>query len=216
MKASRNSVLFSEKTANQITSILEDEMPQVWKAWEFVETNFWNLAITGENLLAIKQSMINNIDNGDEFNYSFINSPTMDYQRPEVNPQIYTYTLFLFRNWIKSLPSQQSEAKTVKLKVNQIALIYAYKDVHITRVNANEIAAQFGFTAKMSGEGLFQDFIKYYSSANRKAKPTPCTPTTLKNKIKLLESVVDYLPDNKKRKANDEINILKLLYDAEF
>ena len=112
MKASRNSAVFSEKTVNQITSILEDEMPQGWKVWEFVETNFWNLAITGENLLAIKQSMINNIDNGDEFNYTFINSPTMDYQRPEVNPQIYAYTLFLFRNWIKSTPTQQIETKT--------------------------------------------------------------------------------------------------------
>lgn len=124
------------------------------------------------------------------------------------------YRLEMFNELL--LPPQQTETKTDKLKVNQIALIHVYEGVQITRENAGEIAAKHGYTAKNSGEGLFQDYTNYCSTANRKGKPTPCTPKKLKNKIELFESVVSHLSDNNKQRAIDEINILKTIFENEY
>lgn len=119
-------------------------------------------------------------------------------------------------NAIQGLPPKQTETETDKLKVKQIALIHVYEGTQITRENAGEIAAKHGYTAKNSGEGLFQDYTNYCSAANRKGKPTPCTPKKLKNKIELLESVVNYLSDNSKQRAIDEIRILKTIFENEY
>lgn len=117
---------------------------------------------------------------------------------------------------VQSMPITQTEAKKDKLKVPQIALIHVYEGRPITRANAGIIAAKHGYTAKTSGEGLFQDYTKYCSTANRKGKPTPCTSQKLKNKIELFESVVDRLSDNKKQRAIDEIKILKTIQEDEY
>ena len=116
----------------------------------------------------------------------------------------------LLNNGISSV---QTDSKTNKLKVPQIALIHVYEGSQITRENAGEIAAKHGYTSKNSGEGLFQDYTNYCSTANRKGKPTPCTPKKLKNKIELFESVVNYLSDINKQRAIDEINILKTIFE---
>jgi len=113
-----------------------------------------------------------------------------------------------------NLPPQQT--KTEKLKVPQIALIHIYENILITRENAVEIAAKHGYTAKLSGEGLYQDYLKYVKVNDRKAKPTAETKKTLKNKIELFESVVNYLSDNSKQRAIDEINILKTIFENEY
>lgn len=118
--------------------------------------------------------------------------------------------------YVNQTPPQQTETKTDKLKVPQIALIHVYEGIQITRENAGEIAAKHGYTAKNSGEGLFQDYTNYFSTANRKGKPTPCTPTKLKNKIVLFESVVNHLSDNSKQRAIDEIMILKTIFENEY
>ncbi len=116
------------------------------------------------------------------------------------------------------LPDQvkQVEAKNDKLKVPQIALIHVYEGVQITRNNAGKIAAKYGYTSKSSGEGLFQDYTNYCSTANRKGRPTPCTPKKLKNKIELFESVVNHLSENNKQRAVDEIQMLKTLFENEY
>lgn len=111
---------------------------------------------------------------------------------------------------------QQTGTKTDRLKVPQIALIHVYEGKQITRENAGEIAAKHGYTAKNSGEGLFQDYTKFCSMATRKGKPTPCTPQKLKNKIELFESVINHLSDNNKQRAIDEINILKTIFENEY
>jgi len=103
-----------------------------------------------------------------------------------------------------------------KLKINQIALIHIYENKQITRQNADEIAAQYGYNSKNSGEGLFQDYITFSSPANRRGKPTPCTPKKLKNKIALFESISNYLTDKAKEKMNDELRLLKTLFENEF
>lgn len=117
---------------------------------------------------------------------------------------------------IDTKPPQQTETKTDILKVKQIALIHFYEGLQITRENARDIAAKHGYIAKYSGEGLFQDYISYCSTANRKGKPTPCTHKRLTNKIKLFESVVNHLSDNNKQRAIDEINILKTILENEY
>lgn len=106
--------------------------------------------------------------------------------------------------------------KTDQLKVRQIALIHVYEGTQITRENAKEIAAKHGYTAKNSGEGLFQDYSLYCSRVNRKGKPTPFTQIKLKNKIELFESIISHLSDNKKQMALDEIIILKSYLENEF
>ena len=106
--------------------------------------------------------------------------------------------------------------KTRALSMKQIALIHVYNGEEITRANGNEKAAQYGYTAPTSGEALFQDYTRYRSTANRKGLPTPKTPTTLKNKIKLLESVGAHLSDTGRNKAKDDITILATHYQNEY
>lgn len=114
---------------------------------------------------------------------------------------------------IKTLSPQQTEKPKPELKINQIALKYAYEGLQITRENGNEIAKKYGHN---SGEKLFQRFTYYSSSTNRKGKPTPCTPKKLDNKIKLIESIIELLPTDKQGRAKDEVSILKKIYDAEY
>lgn len=116
----------------------------------------------------------------------------------------------------QALSIQQTERIADKLKVKQIALIHVYEGIQITRENAGEIAAKHGYKSKNSGEGLFQDYTNYCGTSNRIGKPTPCTPKKLKNKIELFESVVEHLPENKRRRVNDEIQILKTIFDNEY
>jgi hypothetical protein len=105
------------------------------------------------------------------------------------------------------------QTETEKLKIEQIALKYAYEGIQITRENGNEIAKKYGHN---SGEKLFQRFTYFLSSANRKAKPTPCTPRKLRNKIELFESVLNHLSENNKKRAIDELNILKTIMENEY
>lgn len=136
----------------------------------------------------------------------------------KVEEQVKKYPLQFatFDKCENNLPPQQTETKTDKLKVPQIALIHVYENILITRENAVEIAAKHGYTAKLSGEGLYQDYLKYVNVNDRKAKPTAETKKTLKNKIELFESVVNHLSDNSKKRAIDEINILKTIFENEY
>jgi len=111
------------------------------------------------------------------------------------------------------LPPQPIVKQKPELKIDQIALKYAYESLQITRENGNEIAKRYGHN---SGEKLFQRFTYYVSPANRKGLPTPCTPKKLSNKIKLLESVIELLPTEKQQRAKDEVLILKKIYEAEY
>lgn len=105
------------------------------------------------------------------------------------------------------------QTETEKLKIDQIALKYAYEGLQITRENGNDIAKEYGHN---SGEKLFQRFTYYSSSANRKGKPNLCTPKKLDNKIKLIESIIELLPTDKQERAKDEVLILKKIYEAEY
>lgn len=114
---------------------------------------------------------------------------------------------------VKALPPQPIIKQKPELKINQIALKYAYEGLQITRENGNEIAKKYGHN---SGEKLFQRFTYFSSSANRKGKPNLCTPKKLDNKIKLIESIIELLPTDKQERAKDEVSILKKIYEAEY
>jgi hypothetical protein len=101
--------------------------------------------------------------------------------------------------------SQIEENK--KLKVPVIALIHIFENKSLTEENAQIIAAKYGYNAKTSGKGLYDDFLKYRSATDRKGNPD--TKKKLKNKIALFESVLEHLSESARNKANDEIEILK-------
>ena len=113
----------------------------------------------------------------------------------------------------ETLPPQPIVKHKPELKIDQIALKYAYEGLQITRENGNEIAKEYGHN---SGEKLFQRFTYFSSSANRKGKPNLCTPKKLDNKIKLIESIIELLPTDKQGRAKDEVLILKKIYEAEY
>lgn len=113
----------------------------------------------------------------------------------------------------KTLPPQPIDKQKPELRIDQIALKYAYEGLQITRENGNEIAKEYGHN---SGEKLFQRFTYFSSSANRKGKPNLCTPKKLDNKIKLIESIIELLPTDKQERAKDEVLILKKIYEAEY
>lgn len=113
----------------------------------------------------------------------------------------------------KPVPPQTIVKQKPELKIDQIALKYAYEGLQITRKNGNEIAKEYGHS---SGEKLFQRFTYFSSPANRKGKPNLCTPKKLDNKIKLIESIIELLPIDKQKRAKDEVSILKKIYEAEY
>jgi hypothetical protein len=112
-----------------------------------------------------------------------------------------------------NLQQKDPEKPKPELKIDQIALKYAYEGLQITRENGNGIAKKYGHN---SGEKLFQRFTYFSSSANRKGKPNLCTPKKLDNKIKLIESIIELLPTDKQERAKDEVSILKKIYEAEY
>jgi len=114
---------------------------------------------------------------------------------------------------IEALPPQPIVKQKPELKIDQIALKYAYEGLQVTRENGNDIAKEYGHN---SGEKLFQRFTYFSSSANRKGKPNLCTPKKLDNKIKLIESIIELLPIDKQERAKDEVSILKKIYEAEY
>ena len=97
----------------------------------------------------------------------------------------------------------------------QIALIYIYKDNEtISRKNANKIAEIFGYNSANSGEKLYHNFSKYVSITDRKGD----TGTKRRNniKIKLLNSIIEFLPEDKQQKVKDEIEIIEIINKNEY
>lgn len=108
-------------------------------------------------------------------------------------------------------PPPQSKKPERKLSLRQIALIYVYSYKQITEHNGNEIAKKYNWT---SGHKLWQHFNFYYQKVNRKGLEE--TKKKTKNKIKLIESVVDLLPPDNQEQAKDEVSILKKIYETEY
>ena len=99
------------------------------------------------------------------------------------------------------------------LSLRQIALIYVYNGLSITRENGDDIAKQYNHS---SGEKLFHHFCFYSKVSNRIERPTPCTKRKLYNKIELFESIIPHLAETKMKRAIDEVNSLKSVYENEY
>lgn len=113
----------------------------------------------------------------------------------------------IHQNKVGISQSKQPKKSSQKFTMKQIALIFAYEEKGINRENASEIAGDYGYESKTSGEGLYQDFCKYATASDRKSKAI--SSKKHENKIKLFESILQHLSEKKRLRANDEIQILK-------
>jgi hypothetical protein len=103
-----------------------------------------------------------------------------------------------------------NEDKNIKKgeKIKIIALLYYYNGQYITRDNAQSIANKYGYEAKTSGEGLYQDFTYYANNINRKASGE--NKIKCNNRIKDQNRVIELLSNEEaKSKAITELNLLK-------
>ncbi|CAA0227696.1 conserved hypothetical protein [Tenacibaculum maritimum] len=125
--------------------------------------------------------------------------------------------LLFYENDLKKLLTsaqpiiKQNDKDDKKLSLKQIALIHVYEGGKITKENANKIASLFKHN---SGHKLYQEYNKFYRRIDRKA--TTKTKKTMENKIKLFESILEFLHEPNKKEALDEINILKINYENEW
>lgn len=91
-----------------------------------------------------------------------------------------------------------------ELSISQIALKFVYLGKQITRENCKTIAQEYGYK---SGEKLYQRFTYFSSPANRRGAES--TPKKHQNKIDLIESVIKFLPEDKKQQAIEDVSKLK-------
>ena len=126
---------------------------------------------------------------------------------------------FLYHTHLKSKLVDVMPAPVKKLELRVIALIYYYNNINksngIALENAGEIAAKYGWTAKTSGQKLYQYAAYYCTGINRTGAPEKLTKVTLKNKIKLFETALHYLTNSSKSRAIHEINLLKSIEENE-
>ncbi|MFT5104272.1 MAG: hypothetical protein ACI86C_001936 [Candidatus Latescibacterota bacterium] len=105
------------------------------------------------------------------------------------------------------------DSKTVdKLRIDAIALIHVYNAIHITEKNKNKIVASYGWT---SGQKLKNRYQFFLITGNRTARTIPNTPKRMLNKIRLFESVVELIDENKRERLIDEISILRSYYSID-
>jgi len=116
------------------------------------------------------------------------------------------WNLSIAKNWLESKLDKNSnnitKAKNA-LTLQELALLYYYKDIQITEANGNEMLKGTGLT---SGKKLYDWFIKY--TARDKRTCSEGTETKDKNKIKRLKKIIELLPEDKGAKAKDELRTL--------
>jgi hypothetical protein len=112
-KATFNKDLSSSHEPNEhirmTISQIDDIFSGVLSPLESIPTEYWNVVFSYMELREIQEYYKSNIIRGAEVDYTFINSPSRDYQKQDENHQIVAHTLYLFRKWVKTLPSQQVE-----------------------------------------------------------------------------------------------------------
>jgi hypothetical protein len=100
------------------------------------------------------------------------------------------------------------KADGTKFSLSQIALIYLYKGEPITNYNNNTIVKKYGW---ISGHKLNQHYSIFLK--NRLITKN-LSYRELENRIKLIQSIIEYLPNDKQSKANDEIKKLEVDLDS--
>lgn len=93
---------------------------------------------------------------------------------------------------------QRQKSNSIKRQITlvMVALIYSYKGITINRFNAPKIASENGFNSKTSGEKLYQHYLKYFKSVDRKGDSG--SKRKMRNKINMIKSILEFL--NRKEK----------------
>jgi hypothetical protein len=181
-----------------------------------------------DDLVIMREYLNNQIIKGEKY-YGFVHSPNFKfpYQRLTDN-FVYVRVTFDYYNWLKEFWNRlklksdtknskenskiqkpiKVESKSDRIKVKVIALICIYNNVHITRVNCDEIAAKYHYTEKTSGEGLFQDYQKF-STTNGRIKLAGESKVKCNNRIKLIEVASLHLKGKAKEHAIKDIQTLE-------
>ncbi len=94
------------------------------------------------------------------------------------------------------------KADGTKFTLNEIALIHIYKREPINKDNCHEIAKSYGW----KGQKLL---LNYNELLKNRLETSTLTHRTLSNRIDLINSIIDYLPEDKKTKPKDEIRKLE-------
>lgn len=99
------------------------------------------------------------------------------------------------------------------LSMNDIALIHYYNLEHVTRANAAEIAAKYGFVAVNSGKKFLQNYGAWTDKTLRSGiseLPADGSQTVNINKVKRIRKILPYLTSNKALAwATEEANTLE-------
>lgn len=107
--------------------------------------------------------------------------------------------------------SDNSISSKPSLTSRQIALIYFYNagSAAITRSNADKIASEHNHNKPSSGHKLHQDFCDLKKQINRSGDPG--TLKRIENQITLIQSVLCYLSENRKKQAKYDLRLLEIL-----
>jgi hypothetical protein len=131
---------------------------------------------------------------------------SLSYEKQEITPLIQAVSVQELKN--------KSESNSLPvLSLQEFGLKLAFEERQVTRENCDKIVQEIGLN---SGGKLYQWYNEYASRTNRKGKPNPYTLTKLNNKIKTFEKVIDFLDEDYKAKAIDELNILQSFKELDF
>ena len=118
----------------------------------------------------------------------------------------------LFLNFEKCEHSNQTENdenKYTELTIEQIALIYAYRNERISKTNATNIIQKYGYASPDSPDKLLQHYLSNLTPQTRLSPPQPFTSETLNSKIQLLQSISTFLPIQNQPSVLADINTLQ-------
>jgi hypothetical protein len=179
-----------------------------------------DFSINNIDLFEMRRFSKTHIERGKK-EYSFVHSPNYKYSiKNKVPSEEYIYAhwkywkwLFGFATEIKKVNTKRKGAIKPKLSVPVIALINIYSNIRITRENADEIARNYGYTSKKSGEGLFQDYTKYLKKTDR----IGLSESKIKSKTKLrhIKEAIKHLKGKNKMMAQEESKKLENAIEKE-
>ncbi|MFO0355988.1 MAG: hypothetical protein ACK50A_03465 [Sphingobacteriaceae bacterium] len=179
-----------------------------------------DFSINNIDLFEMRRFAKTHIERGKK-EYSFVHSPNYKYPiKNKVPSEEYIYAHWKYWNWltnfaieIKKVDGKKKGAIKPKLSVPVIALINIYSNIRITRENADEIARNYGYTSKNSGEGLFQDYTKYLKKTDR----IGLSESKIKSKTKLrhINEAIKHLKGKHKMIAKEESKKLENAIEKE-
>ncbi len=178
--------------------------------------------ISKDDLAVMREYINTQMVKGEKY-YGFVHSPNFKFAYENyTNVLVYARVTFCYHNWLlkfqdtnnksisrkdNSLSSKHHDSKAEKIKVKVIALIYLYNGQPINRINCDEIAAKYNYIEIKSGEGLYQDYLKF-STINGRTKVNDESKIRCNNRLKLIEKAINLLKGKAKEHAKKDYHIL--------